>query len=244
MNGRARSSGCRLPPAIQPPPALRATACPSESHPVPANPASQKTSGESHFRLLGVRLRRRRCGAYHAGANHPMRTGKIMASVGKIVAALAVAAAVVGTAHGAGAEESGQVRLIRTYVQDYTTIDQPGGTVTGGTLEGAVTILESSGGPFVVGTHDRATCVVYIERSEAGFDLEVPCETTTLSGERWYTLSQRRAGDVETGGGGPGTMKILGGTGPYEGLSGSCTYDVAYLPDDWVVMIADCTWRR
>ena len=84
-----------------------------------------------------------------------------------------------------------------------------------------VTILESSGGPFVEGTHDRATCVVYIRRSEAGFDLEVPCETITPSGERWYTLSQRSAGDVEAGGGGPGIMEILGGTGPYRGRAGA-----------------------
>ena len=153
-----------------------------------------------------------------------------MVAGGKITAALAAAAGIMCTAFGAGAEESGSVRLIRTYVQDYTAIDQPGGTVTGG--------------PFVEGTHDRATCVVYIRRSEVGFELEVPCETITPSGERWYTLSQRSAGDVEAGGGGPGTMEILGGTGPYEGLSGSCTYDAAYLPDDWVAMIADCTWRQ
>ena len=142
------------------------------------------------------------------------------------------------------AEESGSVRLIRTYVQDYTTIDHADARVTGGTLEGAVTILESSGGPFVEGTHDRATCVVYIKRAEAGFDLEVPCETTAPSGDRWYTLSKRREGDVEAGSGGPGTMEILGGTGAYEGVSGSCTYDVDYLADNWVVMIADCTWQR
>ena len=72
----------------------------------------------------------------------------------------------------------------------------------------------------------------------------MPCETTAPSGDRWYTLSKRSAGDVEAGGGGPGTMEIVGGTGAFEGLSGSCTYDVSYLPDNWVVMIADCTWQR
>ena len=71
------------------------------------------------------------------------------------------------------------------------------------------TILQSTGEPFVEGTHDRATCVVYIKRSEAGFDLEVPCETTAPSGDKWYTLSKRREGDVEAGSGGPGTMEIL-----------------------------------
>ena len=64
-------------------------------------------------------------------------------------------------------EESGALRIIRT---DYTTIDHGGVRVTAGTLAGVATILQSSGGPFVEGTHDRATCVVYIERSEAGYD--------------------------------------------------------------------------
>ena len=127
-----------------------------------------------------------------------------MFSVSKIAAALAAGAGILCAANTAMAEESGSVRLIRTYVQDYTTIDHAGARVTGGTLEGAVTILESSGGPFVEGTHDRATCVVYIKRAEAGFDLEVPCETTAPSGDRWYTLSKRREGDVEAGSGGAG----------------------------------------
>ena len=86
--------------------------------------------------------------------------------------------------------------------------------------------------------------MVYIKRSEAGFDLEVPCETTAPSGDRWSTLSKRSAGDVEAGGGGAGTMEIVGGTGAFEGVSGSCTHDVSYLPDNWVVMNADCIWQR
>ena len=163
---------------------------------------------------------------------------------GAVVAALAGGVGLLCTAHPAGAEEGGDVRLIGTYAQDYTTIDHAGSSVTGGALEGVVTILQSSGGPFVEGAHERATCVVYIKRSEVGFDLEVPCEMVAPSGDRWYTLSARRTGDIEAGGGGPGKMKILGGTGPYEGLSGSCSYDVDYLPDDWLVMIADCTWQK
>ena len=87
-----------------------------------------------------LRLRRWRSRSYHSATHHP--TG----------------------------EESGALRIIRTYVQDYTTIDHGGVRVTAGTLAGVVTILQSSGGPFVEGTHDRATCVVYIERSEAGYD--------------------------------------------------------------------------
>ena len=164
-----------------------------------------------------------------------------MISARKMAAALVAGAGISCVAYTATAEESGTLRIVRTYVQDYTTIDHGGVRVTAGTLAGVATILQSSGEPFVEGTHDRATCMVYIKRSEAGFDLEVPCETTAPSGDKWYTLSKRREGDVEAGSGGPGTMEIVGGTGAYEGISGRCTYDVDYLPDNWVVMIADCT---
>ena len=122
-----------------------------------------------------------------------------MISAGKVAAALVAGAGIMCAAHTATAEESGALRIVRTYVQDYTTIDHGGVRVTAGTLAGVATILQSSGGPFVEGTHDRATCVVYIKRSEAGFDLEVPCETTAPSGDKWYTLSKRSEGDVEAG---------------------------------------------
>lgn len=158
--------------------------------------------------------------------------------------ALAAAAGIACVAQTATAEESGSVRLICTYMQDYTTIERGGTSYTGGALEGAVTVLESSGGPFVEGTHERVTCVVYARRSEAGIDLQAPCTMTAPSGDEWYTMSRRSTGDVETGGGGPGTMEILGGTGAYAGVSGSCTYEVDYLPDDWVAMVTDCTWQR
>ncbi len=167
-----------------------------------------------------------------------------MSASGRLAAALVAAGAILCGAQAAVAEESGSVRLIRTYVQDYVTFDFDGGSITGGTLEGSVTVLQSSGGPFVEGTHERVTCLAYARRSEAGLDLEAPCTMTAPSGDEWYTISRRTSGDVETGGGGPGTLDILGGTGAYAGLSGTCTYEVEYLPDDWVSMIADCTWQR
>ena len=167
-----------------------------------------------------------------------------MVSATRLSAALIAGAGVLGAAHIATAEESGDIRIIRTYVQDYTTIEHGDTSYTGGPLEGSVTILRSSGGPFVEGTHERITCVVFAKSTEAGIDLDAPCTMTAPSGDTWYTHSKRRAGDVVTGGGGPGTMEILGGTGVYAGISGSCTYDVGYMPDNWVAMIADCTWQR
>ena len=144
----------------------------------------------------------------------------------------------------AAAEESGNFSMIRVQVQDYTTFDHAEGSVVGGTLEGTSTILESSGAPFVKGEHSVSTCVAYVKKSPAGIDLEIPCATTDASGDRLDTLSKRVAGGVEVGGGGEGRMELLGGTGRYAGVSGSCGYDVEYLAGKRLVLMADCTWRR
>ena len=153
----------------------------------------------------------------------------------------AVAAGFLGAAPVA-AGEAGTMSFIRTYVEDYATIDFAGGSVTGGSLDGVVTILESSGGPFVEGVRDRVTCLVVAKRSEGGIDLDAPCTATSASGDQWYTLSKRSSGDLEAGG--PGTLEILGGTGAFEGVTGACTYGVSYLEDGWVSMTTYCTWQR
>ena len=148
------------------------------------------------------------------------------------------------TAFAGTALESGSVRIVRTFVQDYTTIEHGDARYTGGSGQGLVTVLESSGEPFVEGTHQRITCVVYAKSTEEGIDLDAPCTVTAPSGDEWYSVSRRRAGNIETGGGGPGTMEILGGTGVYAGIRGTCTYDVGYMPDNWVATVADCIWHR
>ena len=147
-------------------------------------------------------------------------------------------------AWAAAAEESGSFRIIRTFLQDYTTVEHGDTRYTGGASQGSITVLESSGGPFVEGTHQRIACVVFAKSTETGIDLDAPCTVTAPSGDTWYSHSRRRTGNVETGGGGPGTLEILGGTGVYAGIGGSCSYEVGYMPDNWVVTLADCTWQR
>ena len=166
-----------------------------------------------------------------------------MPSGWRIAAALSVAAGVLFPACIA-AEESGNFSMINVQEQDYTAFDHAGGSVFGGVLEGTSTILSSSGDPFVEGQHGISTCVAFGRKSAAGMDLEVPCATTDASGDRLDTLSKRIAGGVEAGGGGEGRMELLGGTGKYAGISGSCSYDVEYLAGKRLVLMAGCTWRR
>ncbi len=154
---------------------------------------------------------------------------------------LALSILVAGVVSGAAVADEGTVRFLRTYVQDYTTIEHAGVRVTGGTLDGVVTIIDASDGPFVPGAHARVTCVVTSKASAEDFTLDSPCTARDASGDEWYTISRRGSGDIETGG--AGGMELAGGTGRFAGVTGSCSYDVSYLDDSWVAVLATCNWK-
>ena len=58
-------------------------------------------------------------------------------------------------------EESGTFTALASLVRDYATIEHAAGTIVGGASEGTMTVLASSGGPFVAGEHPHVICVVY-----------------------------------------------------------------------------------
>ncbi len=160
--------------------------------------------------------------------------------------AAAVLTFVMGAACAAplAAGESGDFKLFTSAVHDYTVLEHAGRTITGGPLEGAATVVETSGGPFAEGADYRMTCLVYAKKSGDGLDLEAPCALTDADGDSWYVIAERRAGDVEVGGGGRGVQRIVGGDGKYADATGSCRYATDYLPDDWLVVVSDCEWRK
>ena len=161
-----------------------------------------------------------------------------------ITVALAAAIGIPCAATSAFGQESGSFSAIATYVRDFTTVEHADGAYFGGKLEGSTTILASSGNPFVEGGHGLATCVVFGKRSAAGLDLQTACTSTTASGDTLYLVAERRAGDVDAGGGGQGQLELAGGTGAYAGLTGSCAYETSYLANNQVVTTTDCTWHR
>ena len=116
--------------------------------------------------------------------------------------------------------------------------------VTGGSLTGTSTVLESSGEPFAEGSNHLITCVAYGKTTEAGVDIEGACTITDASGDSWFALAKRRAGVIEAGGGGEGRWKLVGGTGKFDGIEGGCSYDSNYLPGVHAVSIGNCTWQR
>ena len=116
--------------------------------------------------------------------------------------------------------------------------------VTGGTVEGTSTIIESSGDPFVEGAVSKVICAVMVRSSESGVDLETPCTITDDDGDHMYIIAKRRSGTIKSGGGGVGRFEILGGTGKFANVRGNCPYETKYLKDSLhIVTRTECTWQ-
>ena len=165
----------------------------------------------------------------------------------QIGAALVFAAGTFCAAQMASADhhvKSGSFEYVLSAITDFTAVEQLDYVVRAGTLDGTVTIIKSSGGPFEAGSSGTVSGVGYIKKSAAGIDLESPGTFTDSSGDKWYSVARRSAGDQAVGGGGVGRQEIAGGTGKYEGITGACEYIVDYLPDNKIVTQSTCQWER
>lgn len=163
---------------------------------------------------------------------------------GKATGTALLAAVMMVAAQAAIAEESGSYRSLRSFHHDYITIDHGGQTFTGGMLRGTRTIIQSSGGPFVEGANSYTQCLVFSTSSEDSISLDAPCIDTDTSEDVMYMRAVRNEGTVGAGGGGEGVWELLGGTGKYAGISGSCTYTTEYLEGGVAVVQADCAWSK
>ena len=165
----------------------------------------------------------------------------------QIGAALVFAAGTFCVAQTAVADhhiKSGSFQIVFSGVTALTTVEYPDSSITAGSLEGTMTTIASSGGPFVAGDTGIYSGVLYAKKSAAGMDLEGPGTTTDSSGDKWFMTGRRTAGGQEVGGGGAGRLEIIGGTGKYEGITGDCEYTVVYLPENRIVTTGTCEWQR
>ena len=165
----------------------------------------------------------------------------------QIGAALVVAVGTLCAAQIASADhhvKSGTYEFVSSFVTDYTVVEQSEQTVIGGPGIGTVTIVKSSGGPWAEGSSGTNVFVVHIKKSDAGMDLEASGASTDSSGDKWFFVAKRTAGDTAVGGGGTGHQQITGGTGKYEGVSGTCEYTVDFLADNRVTALGTCQWQR
>ena len=142
---------------------------------------------------------------------------------------------------GATAHADSSYQAVATYQYDYTTIAHGGEEYVGGPTKGTVTIIGSAGPPFVVGESFASKCLVFSRIEGEGMELQAPCVDTATSGDVLYSRFRRTQGETGAGEGGRGVWELLGGTGEFEGVSGSCRYSTRYQAE-FLVVLADCRY--
>ena len=116
-----------------------------------------------------------------------------------------------------------------------------GNVVMSGVGHGTVTVMNSSvDAPFTNGTSLSSECVYFVKKSPSSFEIESDCAFTAPSGDKMFGVYRRKSGDNAPGTGGEGQFELLGGTGAYSGVSGTCPYKTTYLPANQVVTIIRC----
>ena len=163
---------------------------------------------------------------------------------GRSASAVVAAALMVLVVQAASAQESGSFQESRSYRHGYISIEHGGVTYTGGAATGTKTIIQSSGGPFVVGASSVTQCLAFSTVTGDGLRLEAPCVDTDTSGDALYAYAFREQGSLAAGGGGDGWWELRGGTGKYEGITGNCTYRTEYLDGSLLVSLTACDWSR
>jgi hypothetical protein len=138
--------------------------------------------------------------------------------------------------------DSGSFEAAASFTTNYSKLEFAGQVITGGSIHGSVTIIKSSGSLFDESSSGVLDCIVYAKKSDAGLDLEAPCSNTDSSGDKVFYIARRKAGDMNAGG--QGRQELIGGTGKYAGLSGSCTFKTDYLTGNLAVTRQKCQWQK
>jgi len=154
----------------------------------------------------------------------------------KILVAILISYATVNLA-----QAETKYRNITISKTDYQTIDWNGGKVTIGTSKGIVSIIESSNQSLL--GESNQTCFVRIVRIKDSSDVSGHCTATDKDGDNQYFVIERRQGDASSGSGGGGIAIFQGGTGKYQGISGSCNYTIKNLKDNWNISEATCVTK-
>ena len=145
----------------------------------------------------------------------------------------------------AGNAESGEFVSVSEYRTNYTVVNHGETMIIAGSLRGTLTIMKSSGGPFALGAIYPTSCIAYIKKvGQVINNIEAPCTMTNFNdhpltnfndhpltnpnGDTLYMMATKNVGEGTT-------FNLLGGTGVYDGLTGTCSFgyyaDTEYLDD-------------
>ena len=118
-------------------------------------------------------------------------------------------------------------------------------SITAGSLLGTFNTFNTSGSLFKSGYSMLSDCVIYIKRTANNISLEGPCVMIDKeSDSKLFVMAKRDSGNTEIGGGGEGKQKIIGGTGIYAGVKGSCDYSAKFLPENQATVFGNCSYKK
>lgn len=132
-------------------------------------------------------------------------------------------------------------KTFATVKTDLQTMDWNGGKVTVGTLKGVV-ITSNSSDPALNGESIQS-CYLRVIKLKNSSDVSAYCTLTDKDGDISYLTAERKQGDASAGSGGPGKITLLGGTGKWQGKTGSCEYTAKYLKENWQTTDASCVMK-
>jgi hypothetical protein len=138
--------------------------------------------------------------------------------------------------------ETGTADIVLAAISNVYTVQMADTTVTARGGNGTVTVVRSSGAPFVEGASATVQYASFSKKTPSGFELEADGVATFSSEDTLLLLFKRQSGDLAAGTSGEGTLYLTGGSGHFAGVDGQCKYKVDNLPGNWNVTIAKCEW--
>ena len=114
-----------------------------------------------------------------------------------------------------------------------TTVAASGGT-------GTLTVIHSSGRPFVEGAAAAFQLAAFSKKTPSGLEVEADVLANFTADDTLLLVFERRADDL-----GPldeGQLHLAGGSGRFAGLNGHCGYRMDNRPGQWNAIVSNCQW--
>ena len=140
--------------------------------------------------------------------------------------------------------ESGKYSISAVCDYNKSEIDTNNKTIISIYFDCISTVIKSDNNLFKVGENSFVEVIANIQKSSEGMDLQSfnTSVSSKNSDDKIFSENVRKAGDVKKGG--AGTSKIVGGTGKYLGMTGSCEYTVNYFPKNKTTTIQNCSFKK
>lgn len=127
-----------------------------------------------------------------------------------------------------------------SFKTDFQSQEWNGAKITVGSIKGLSKIYGSSSSIMPNGEYIQ-NCLMRVVKKSDGTEIVTNCNTIDKDGDIFYAISERKHGDINSGG--KGKTTFVGGTGKFQGANGSCEYSARYLPENWLSVDSECTLK-